>query len=152
MFLVSTCSCRCEIYWSQVLSGEWRCSWSSADRRCSSYIWVINNLIAHLSASYIRYLTVYIIPLSRVQYVTCVQFFYLVLSNSYRFILDVIKSSVSEVNLLQNIHPFPNSLGIMPLSTLALITSVLFAYLFNYGIVQHHILWLISDAFCRSVS
>ena len=43
MFLVSTCSCLCAIYWSQVLSGEWRCSWSSADRRCSNYIWVINN-------------------------------------------------------------------------------------------------------------
>ena len=28
----------------QVLSGEWRC-WSSADRWCSNYIWVINNLI-----------------------------------------------------------------------------------------------------------
>ena len=26
---------------------DWRCSWSSADRRCSSYIWVINNFIAH---------------------------------------------------------------------------------------------------------
>ena len=33
--------------WSQVFSGEWRCSWSSADRRSSNYIWVINNLIAH---------------------------------------------------------------------------------------------------------
>ena len=32
---------------SQVLSGEWRCSWSSTDRRCSNYIWVINNLIAY---------------------------------------------------------------------------------------------------------
>ena len=27
------------IYWSQVLSREWRCSWSSADRRCCNYIW-----------------------------------------------------------------------------------------------------------------
>ena len=33
--------------WSQVLSREWRYSWSSADRRCSNYIWVINNFIAH---------------------------------------------------------------------------------------------------------
>ena len=31
----------------KVLSGEWRCSWSSADRRCSNYIWVINKLIAY---------------------------------------------------------------------------------------------------------
>ena len=26
----------------------------SADRRCSNYIWVINNIIAYQSASYIR--------------------------------------------------------------------------------------------------
>ena len=30
------------------ISWEWRCSWSSADRRCSNYIWVINNFIAYL--------------------------------------------------------------------------------------------------------
>ena len=30
-----------------MLSREWRCSWSSADRRCSNYIWVINNSIAY---------------------------------------------------------------------------------------------------------
>ena len=40
------------------LSREWRCSWSSADRRCSNYIGVINNLIAYKVASYIRDLTV----------------------------------------------------------------------------------------------
>ena len=59
MFLVPACSCLCTIYWSQVLSGEWRCSWSSADRRCSNYIWVINNSIAYESASYIRDLMVH---------------------------------------------------------------------------------------------
>ena len=53
MFLVSSCSCLCPIYWSIVLCWEWRCSWSSADRRCSNYIWVINNLIAHKGATYI---------------------------------------------------------------------------------------------------
>ena len=47
MFFVSSCSCLCPIHWSQVLSWEWRCSWSSADRRCSNYIWVINNFIAY---------------------------------------------------------------------------------------------------------
>ena len=47
MFLVSSCSCLCPIHWSQVLSREWRCSWSSADRRCCNYIWVINNCIAY---------------------------------------------------------------------------------------------------------
>ena len=30
MFLVSSCSCLCPNHWSQVLSWEWRCSWSSA--------------------------------------------------------------------------------------------------------------------------
>ena len=58
MFLVSTCSCLCPIQWSQVLSREWRCSWSSADRRCSNYICVIDNFIAHQGATYIRDLTV----------------------------------------------------------------------------------------------
>ena len=41
-----------------VLSREWRCSWSSADRRCSNYIWVIDNFIACKGAPYIRDLTV----------------------------------------------------------------------------------------------
>ena len=35
MFLVSSCSWLCPIHWSQVLRCEWRCSWSSADRRWS---------------------------------------------------------------------------------------------------------------------
>ena len=45
MFLDSSCSYLCPIHWSQLLSREWRCSWSSADRRCSHYTWVINNLL-----------------------------------------------------------------------------------------------------------
>ena len=45
------------IRWSQVLSREWRCNWSSADRRCSNYIWVINNFIAQ-DVPYIRSFTV----------------------------------------------------------------------------------------------
>ena len=59
MILVSSCSCLCPIHWSQVLSRWCRCSWSSADRRCSNYIWVIDNFIANLGASYIRDLTVH---------------------------------------------------------------------------------------------
>ena len=47
MFLGSACSCLRTIYWSQAFSEEWRCSWSSAERRCSNYIWVINNSIAY---------------------------------------------------------------------------------------------------------
>ena len=58
MIHFSSCSCLCPIYWSQVLSRELRCSWSSAGRRCSNYIWVINNLIAHQCASHIRDMTV----------------------------------------------------------------------------------------------
>ena len=58
MLLESACSCLRATYWSQVLSGEWRRSWSSADRRCSNYIWLINNLNAYKGASYIRDLTV----------------------------------------------------------------------------------------------
>ena len=46
------------IHWSQVLSGEWRCSWSSTDRQCSNYIWVMNKFIACGGVSYIRGLTV----------------------------------------------------------------------------------------------
>ena len=58
MFLTFVCGWLCAIYWSQVLSGEWRCNWNSADRRCSNCIWVINNSIAYKSAAYIRDLTV----------------------------------------------------------------------------------------------
>ena len=43
-FLVSSCSCLCPI--QVLISQKWRCSWSSADRRCSNYIWVINIFIA----------------------------------------------------------------------------------------------------------
>ena len=42
----------------QLTSREWNCSLSSADRRCSNYIWVINNVIASKGASYIRDFTV----------------------------------------------------------------------------------------------
>ena len=56
MLLVSSCSCLCPIHSNQVLSREWRYSWSSADRWCSNYIWVINNFISYVS--YIRGLTV----------------------------------------------------------------------------------------------
>ena len=53
MFLDSFCSCIWPIHWSQVLSREWRCSWSSANRRCSNYIWVIKNFIACYDTTYI---------------------------------------------------------------------------------------------------
>ena len=61
MFLVSSCSCFCPIHRSQVLSQEWRCSWSSSGRRCSNYFWVINKFIAYWGASYIRGLTLIIL-------------------------------------------------------------------------------------------
>ena len=47
LILQLSCNCLCPVHWSQALSREWRCSWSSDDRRCSNYIWVINNFIAH---------------------------------------------------------------------------------------------------------
>ena len=50
--------CLCLIHWSQVLSREWWCSWSSADRLTSKYIWVIDNFIAFQGATYIRGFTV----------------------------------------------------------------------------------------------
>ena len=58
MIHVSSCRCLSPIYWSQVLSRELRCSWSSAGRRCSNYIWAINNLIVYQSTPYIGDLTV----------------------------------------------------------------------------------------------
>ena len=48
----------CPIHWNQVLSREWRCSWSSTERRCSNYIRVINKFVAYKGAAYIRGLTV----------------------------------------------------------------------------------------------
>ena len=45
MFLVSSCNFLCPISKRQVLSWERRCNWSSANRRYSDYIWVINKLI-----------------------------------------------------------------------------------------------------------
>ena len=47
MILVLPCRCLCSIHWKHVFSREWWCSWSSTDRCCSNYIWVINNLIAY---------------------------------------------------------------------------------------------------------
>ena len=52
--LISSCSIICPIQWSQMLSWEWRCSWSSANRRCSNYIWVISTFIPCKGASFIR--------------------------------------------------------------------------------------------------
>ena len=55
MFLVPSCSCLCPIHWTQVLSREWRCSWSSADRQCSNYIFVINKYDLIWSSSLKQY-------------------------------------------------------------------------------------------------
>ena len=58
MLLVSSRSGLWPLHWNQALSREWSCRWSSADRRCSNYIWVINNFIAYHGTSYVRDLTV----------------------------------------------------------------------------------------------
>ena len=58
MFLISSCSCLCPVHCSQVLSREWRCSWSSAYRRCSTTSEWSTNLSA-TKVAYIRGFTVY---------------------------------------------------------------------------------------------
>ena len=40
------------------ISREWKCSWSSAERRCSNCIWVINKFIAYWGATFVRGSTV----------------------------------------------------------------------------------------------
>ena len=65
MIVISSWSRLCPILWNQVLSREWRCSWSSANRRCSNYNWVIDNLIAYYGATYIRDLTVMSLQIRR---------------------------------------------------------------------------------------
>ena len=55
MFLVLSNGCLCPIHWNLVLS---RCSWSSTNRWCSNYIWVINKFISYYGATYIWGLTV----------------------------------------------------------------------------------------------
>ena len=58
MVLVSSCSFLCPIHWSQVLSREQRCSWSSPDKWSFNYIWVIKKFIAYQVVTYIRGLTI----------------------------------------------------------------------------------------------
>ena len=71
----SSCSYLCPIHWNQVLSREWRCSWSSADRQC---ICVITNfetkitiksgksfeMILHTKQKYVSfsYVKTYLLP------------------------------------------------------------------------------------------
>ena len=40
-----------------VVFAHWSCSWSSTDRRCSNYIYLINNFIIYCGVPYIRGLT-----------------------------------------------------------------------------------------------
>ena len=44
--------CLDPIHWTQMLSSEWR--YNCTDRRCSNYIWVINNFIAYWGETCIR--------------------------------------------------------------------------------------------------
>ena len=55
---LSSCSFPRAIYWNHGLSREWRYNYSSANRRCSHYIWVCNNFIYYKCASCIGDLTV----------------------------------------------------------------------------------------------
>ena len=54
MFLVWSFSRLCAIYWNQVLSRAWRCSWSSADRWCSK-TWFIQHVWWLISKSPVLY-------------------------------------------------------------------------------------------------
>ena len=78
MFLILSCSFLCLIHWSQILSRWWRCSWSSADRQCSKYIWVISKFIAYYGAFYIRGLPVLMLSFNQIWPVLhlCVDFVY----------------------------------------------------------------------------
>ena len=58
MLLVSSCSCLFLIFWSQVLSRERICRWSSAEMRCSNFLCVINNFVAYWGVTYIKGFTV----------------------------------------------------------------------------------------------
>ena len=89
MFLVSSRSCLCPIDWSQVLSREWRGSWSSADRRCSNYIWMINKFIGCWGALYIRGLRVRIILILSIllQAMIITSFYYII--NTFGYILNL---------------------------------------------------------------
>ena len=61
----------CAIYWSPVLGGEWDVVGAALTGDApTTYIWVINNLIAYESASYIRELTVVILHLLSLQNIT----------------------------------------------------------------------------------
>ena len=53
-YVLVNSSCLCPIHWSRALRREWRCSWSSANRRCSSYNRVFSNFIANSGATYIE--------------------------------------------------------------------------------------------------
>ena len=44
----------CPFHWSDALSREWRCSWSSADRRSSNCIWMMNKFMAYWGVAHIR--------------------------------------------------------------------------------------------------
>ena len=55
-----------------MFSWEWRCSWSSTDRRCSNYIVVINKFIVNQGGSFIRGFKVFYVhtkiqPLKKLQ-------------------------------------------------------------------------------------
>ena len=59
MFLISSCSCLCAIYSSQVLSREWRCSWSSADMSVMLQLDLNDQQCCLLRCTYIRDLVIF---------------------------------------------------------------------------------------------
>ena len=85
---------------NQVLNREWRCSWSSADRRCSNYIWVISNCIAYLGVAYIRGLMALYLVSASVMLCTvrCVITDLITISGNIRCLYRIIKSKASVRN------------------------------------------------------
>ena len=111
MFLVQSCSCLRPIHWSHVSIGKWKCSWSSTERRCSNYIWVINNVIAYYGVTYIR-------GLKKVQFEASTSYAYISsslstpLNHSWVFCFYILQlrkyDLLSTPIMLHSLHKAPN--------------------------------------------
>ena len=109
-----SCGWLCQIPWCRMVSWEWRCSWSSADRRCSN-IWSIDNFIAYLGVSYIRGFTVFVFANTNTVYLYLTKFnaVYLYLITVFGVFSYVFKYTFSKhkFNRCPLIWIIPQSLG-----------------------------------------
>ena len=130
-----------------MLSREWRCSWSSADRRCSNYIWVIDNFIAYYGVWYIRGFTVSLLCGSRYWLKKCTQW----CGVTGRFVtrFNLWRGSGCVV-VFRNIWRHYN--GVIMSATASQITSVSRVYSYAYsGADQRQHLSSASLAFVRGI-